>query len=110
MIVWSGLGFLVAVIAFVCLVATELLMESALHDDDFYQSHGWPKLMAMLVAAGLVWILGNHLNKKQGRRLVDPSTGEDVVLKPNHSLFFIRMEYWAGILVVLGIALTIFGQ
>jgi hypothetical protein len=110
MIIWSGLGILVAVIAFACLIVSELLVENAFHDNDYYQTHGWPKLAAMLLAAGLVWLLGSYLNKKQARRLVDPSTGEDVVLKPNHSLFFIRMEYWAAILVVLGIALTIFGQ
>jgi hypothetical protein len=110
MIIWSGLGFLVAIIAFACLFMSELFVENAFHDDQYYQTHGWPKLVAMLVAAGLVWLLGNYLNKKQGKRLVDPATGKDVVLKPNHSLFFIRMEYWAAILLVLGIALAIFAQ
>jgi hypothetical protein len=98
------------VIAFACLLISELLVEQAFHDDQYYQAHGWPKLAAFVVAAGVVWLLGVYLNKKQAKRLVDPATGQDVVLKPNHSLFFIRMEYWAAILLLLGILFAIFGQ
>jgi len=73
MIIWSGLGFLVAVIAFACLLVSELLVEQAFKNDQYYQTHGWPKLAALALAAGIVWLLGNDLNRKQSKRLVDPA-------------------------------------
>ena len=102
MIIWSGLGFLVAVITFGCLLLTEFATRAAFHDDHYYQAHGWTKLAAFLVAALIVWPLGRYLRAKPARVLVDPATGEQVVFKRNHALFFIPMEYWAPILVVLG--------
>jgi hypothetical protein len=103
MIIWSGLGFLVAVITFVCLLLTEFATESAFRDDGYYQAHGWPKLVGFIAAALIVWPLGRYLNSKKGRVLVDPDTGKQVVFKQGHMLFFIPLEYWGPILVVLGI-------
>jgi hypothetical protein len=106
MIIWRGWGFLVAVIGFGCLLLTEIGIEAVRNDDQFYQDHGWPKLLAFLVAAGIVWPLGRALNRtKPGRELVDPKTGERVVLQPGsqHSLFFVPIEYWAALFVVLGV-------
>ena len=103
MIIWSGLGFLVAVLTFGCLIATEFLVESAFHDDRYYQSHGWPKLIAFVVAALFVGVLGRLLKRRQGKALIDPETGKEVIVGRNHTFFFIPVEYWAPILVVLGV-------
>ena len=103
MIIWNGMGFLVAVIGFGCLLATEFITEAAYKDDRYYQMHGWPKLAAFLVAGVIVWFLGRYLNSKGARRLIDPETNQEVWLKRNHSFFFIRMEYWGPIFVVLGV-------
>ena len=103
MIIWSGLGFLVAIITFMALLLTEYMVEAAFKDQNYYQIHGWPKLLSLWVAGVVVWFLGSYLNKKQGRTLVDKETGAEVQLRPNHALFFIWMEYWGPILFVLGI-------
>src|SRR3954451_23368859 len=103
MIIWSGLGFLVAVIGFGCLLATEFLVEAAFHDDRYYQAHGWPKSVAFAVAAVIVGIVGRWLNRRQGKVLIDPETGREVVVGRRNTFFFIPMEYWAPILLVLGI-------
>jgi hypothetical protein len=103
MMIWSGLGFLVAVITFLQLVLTEAVVERLFRDDTYYQTHGWPKLIAFLIAAAITWPLGNLLNGRSSRVLLDPQTGQEVVLRPNHTLFFIRMEYWAPILALLGV-------
>ena len=104
--IWSGLGCLVAVITFGCLLATEYLVEAAFQDDDYYQAHGWPKLVGFLVAAGITWVLGQHLRGRQGRVLIDPETGARVIVGRNHTFFFIPVEYWPPILLVLGMVFS----
>lgn len=104
MIIWSGLGFLVPVIAFGCLVATELLVEAAFRDEQYYQEHGWPKLAAFVVSAVLVGAVGRILRRRRGRVLIDPRTGEEVIVGDRSTFFFIPMGFWAPILVVIGVA------
>src|SRR3954466_6572611 len=98
MIIWSGLGFLVAVIAFGCSLLMELTVRAIFNDEHYYQKVGWPILVAFCVAAVIVWFLGKWLNAKQGKVLIDKESGREVVFKPNHALFFINMQYWGPIL------------
>ena len=108
MFIWSGLGFIVAVIAFLFLFCAEYVVESLLQDDNYYQAHGWPKLLAFWLAAACVWVVSTYLNKKQGRVFIDKDSGEEVLLKPQHSLFFINISYWSYILLALGIVFLFF--
>ena len=103
MIIWSGLGFLVALITFLFLLVAEYASESLFGDASYFQNHGWPKLMAFFISGVLVWLLGSYLNNKQGKVMIEKETGQEFFMKPNHSLFFIRMEYWGPILLILGI-------
>jgi hypothetical protein len=98
MIIWRGFGILVVVIAGAALVLTQLL-GNALFGSGTYEGHSGPLgTLALLLAAAIVWPLGRALNRRGARTLVDPATGQRVVLRPNHSLFFLPMEYWAPIL------------
>ena len=108
MIIWRGLGFLVAVIGFLSLLLTQHAVDSVSGIKDYYQTHGWPKLAALSIAGAMVWFLGRHLNNRPtSRTLIDKATGEELQIKPHHSFFFIGMEYWGPILVVLGIILFV---
>jgi ATP/ADP translocase len=103
MIIWSGLGFLVAAITFLLLLIAEYVTESLFRDEAYYQAHGWPKLLAFFLAAMVIWPLGKYLNSKQGKIMIEKETGKEVLIKPKHSLFLIPMEYWGPILLALGI-------
>jgi hypothetical protein len=103
MVIWSGLGFLVAAITFLLLLIAEYVTESLFRDESYYQAHGWPKLLAFFLAGAVIWPLGLYLNRKQGKVMIEKETGKEVLIKPNHSFFFIRMEYWGPILFALGI-------
>jgi hypothetical protein len=103
MIIWKGAGFIVAVVAFLMLLLTELSVEALFNDDRYYQRHGWPKLLAFLVAGCFVLLIGKYLNKKESKVLIEKETGKEVVLKSEHSLFFINVEYWGYILFALGV-------
>lgn len=104
-IFWSGLGFLVPIIGIGCLLASELLTEAAFKDDQYYQLHGWPKFVAILVAGAVVWFLGRYLNTRGAKRLIDPETNKEIWMKNSHTFFFIPMEYWGPAFLVLGIIL-----
>ncbi|UPU38225.1 hypothetical protein M1B72_11075 [Geomonas paludis] len=71
--------------------------------EHYYTGHVWPKVVAVALSAAIVWFVGRRLNAGPGRALVDKETGEEVLLKKTHTFFFIKMEYWAFAIVVLGV-------
>jgi hypothetical protein len=100
MIVWRGAGILVIVFALFGAFVGQVIGQSLLHWRD---ASGLVGLGLIVVGAPLVWWRGRALNRRAGRVLVDPATGRPVVLRTTHSLFFLEMEYWAVVLVVIGI-------
>ena len=96
MIVWSGVGFVVPGLAIVCFFVTQLVMTSVFHDDRYYTQHGWPNLLAVWIAALLVGIIGRSLSRKENKLYIEKATGKEVVMRPNHSFFFIPVLYWAA--------------
>jgi hypothetical protein len=109
MFVWRGFGLAVVGLTFVSLLLTELGVESLFSDDAYYQEHGWPKLLALVLAAGLVLLLSNHFENRPARIVIDKETGQEIALKDKHDLFFVPLRYWPAILVVAGFAFMIFG-
>lgn len=107
MLIWRGWGILVIVLAGVFLVGTQLIV-NAVFGADMYRA--WMGGIGLLLAAVAVWFLGRRLNGRPGRTLVDQATGQRMVLRRKHDLFFIKMEYWAPILAVLGVVLLITGS
>ena len=91
------------VIGFGSLLLTELITEAAFDDDRYYQDHGWPKMVAFLLAGTILGPLGQYLNNRGSKRLIDPETEEEYILKNDHSFFFIPMQYWSFICAALGI-------
>ena len=49
--------------------------------------------LASIVTLGF---LGRWLNNRPERVLIDVESGERLVYKPRHSLFWIPLQYWTG--------------
>lgn len=96
MIIWSGWGILV-----VPLVAVSVGILAAVAGAA--GMHNIVGMVAGLVAAApLTWLLGRKLNGPDASRtLVDPQTGQTVVLQRRHSLFFIPVQYWSIVCIIL---------
>ena len=101
MIIWQGLGFLVAIVPVAVLVFVQLGID-AVAGTGYYTAHNWVQVMAVLISALIVGVTGYFLNRQPGKILIDPQTNQKVELKQRHTLFWIRMEYWA--IVMLAVA------
>lgn len=95
MIVWRGIGILAPIIPVAMWVFLPELVKTVFGQEAFSSSYSWVSSISILLGAVAVWFWGRHVNTKNIRILIDEQTGQQIVLKPNHSLFFINMEYWA---------------
>ena len=107
MIIWSGHGYLVAVIVFACSLVANLITNSVTGGESYWDTHRWTLAIAFFVAAIASWFLGRYLLGRGSRTLIDKETGEEVVQNPNHALFFIRMDLWGPILAIIGLVLLV---
>jgi hypothetical protein len=107
MIIWRKWGILVVIIALACFAGSNLAMRAIFQEEGYYQEHGWPKAVAALVAALILWPLGRYMNRSEERNLVDPETGEAVKFATGggNDFFFIPIEFWGAILAVVGVVL-----
>ena len=111
MLIWTGRGWMVAVIAFACFLSSELISEAVMRDHSYYQRYGWPKLIGALVAAVVIWVLDRgKVFDQRGKVYIDKETGQEVKLAVRHTLFFIPVRYWPLVLAVLGVLLLFVGK
>lgn len=101
MLIWSGLGFL-PVIFF---IAIGFAFTSG-NGGDISDS----TLAYILMLTGIATaVLGWWLHKRPARTVIDKETGEEMVLRRSHSLFFIPLTYCGPIILVLGVVLRFSG-
>ena len=104
MIIWSGWGMLAALITAAALFGSVLI-------DPALAKIGVPPptgvVLIWLAAAVLNWIVGTPLNNRPARELVDPRTGQLVTLRSRHTLFWIPMQYYSVLMLLLGILAVI---
>ncbi|MGU3538044.1 hypothetical protein [Methylobacterium sp. A54F] len=100
MIIWSGWGFLPVLFGGLGMVAGVLL-------DPLLARLGLPAqsglIVGWLAAAAVNGWVGTRLNGGQGRELIDPTTGQRVILRRRHTLFWIPMQYYSVLMLLLGI-------
>jgi hypothetical protein len=101
LIVYRGLGYLVPVF----FVAPLLIIGSLLHvwfDIYFLRSTSWlPLHSLMLLGALLTFVVGRYANRKPGEEIIYEESGPVKRFFPRHTLYYIRMEYWAVIVLVI---------
>jgi hypothetical protein len=106
MIVWRGWGILVLVIAFAAALLVQVVVDALVGPDTYTRNTSLWLAVALLLAAPIVWMLGRRLNGRAPRVLTDQQTGEEVILRPDHSFIWIKMEYWAiGLALIAGLML-----
>jgi len=102
MIIWSGLGFLVAVFVFGFSLALNFIFNACL-GAGYYDTHKWPFAVSLFLSAGVCWFLGSALRRRTAQIVIDKKSGKEIALnRGNHSLFFIPMHLWGPILGAIG--------
>lgn len=92
MIIWKGWGILGAIIPVIFIV----LHNGFLGPDTI----GW----ALLTSAVPVWLLGRSFHARPAEVMMDTKTNQQVLVKPQHDLFWVELDYWAIIFGMLGIS------
>ena len=103
MIIWQGFGFLAVIIPIVGYVLAALSVQ-AIAGPGYLAHHSWPGALGTLIGAGFIWVLGTKLERPP-RTLIDQQTGETVVLRKRHTLFFIPMRYLGIVFTVVAIGM-----
>ncbi|WP_438482531.1 hypothetical protein [Oleiharenicola lentus] len=103
MIIWQGFGFIVPVVGIASTVVTQVLVNAVAQDRFYYQTHLWPQLAGIWFTALLIYGLARRLDSRPGNVVVEKDTGQEIVVKPRHSFFFIPMKYWAAVIAVYGV-------
>ncbi|WP_143014190.1 hypothetical protein [Mucilaginibacter pineti] len=103
-IIWKGYGFLVPFIA-----AAIIGIFSVLLWELFPKSIFLGPCLGCFAAATAIWFIGKKFNSPaKNRVMIDKASGREFLIKPDHSLFFIKMQYWAfvfgagGLFLLLG--------
>jgi len=94
MIIWSGHGYLVAVVVFASSLLMELATESATGNEEFYQQNAVALPAALLIAAGVTFAVD---------RVAFGSDSE------GHSLFFVPLKWWPIILAAFAVIALVHG-
>ena len=99
MLVWSGRGILIPIVFFITFISAGYLLAGP----EGPNAEAMVLSPALLLTAIFSYHFGMKWNKVEGQTLVDKNTGQEFIIKPNHSFFFVKMEYWGYIFFILGV-------
>lgn len=106
MIIWKGWGILVIPIALLGILLSSLVSSLFVSGDVLKSSAGNIIIgIGFLLSAIGIWFIGKWFHSRSQRIMIDRETGKEYNMGRTHSLFFIRMEYWSIVAVILGIAI-----
>jgi len=108
-LIWRGAGAAVLLFGVAAALLTNIVTSSVFHQDNYFSHHSWAQATALGLAGTACWFLGRYLHSKPGRVLIDKATGQEVTIRPVHSLFFIKLEYWGPILLAVGLVVLVIG-
>ena len=104
--IWTGWGVVVAAI-FVAAIAVGAILAAQFNAEGAAQD----VLVGLAMIAGGVatWFVGKRMNRNAERKLVDPNTGEEVIVRSHHTFFFVKVEWWGPVMVGAGIVWLVLG-
>lgn len=103
MIIWRGIGFLVAVLLFGGLVLAQLVADSIGGPDTYSENVPLYAGFGLIIGGALTYLLARwDESRNPERNLVDQKTGQEVIIRNRSEFFFIPMRYWGLLAMVVG--------
>ena len=102
-VIWSGKGFLVAVIVFGFSLVANLTTNALTGNGVYWDAHKWPLAVSLFASATVCLPLGFYFRERKAQVLIDPKTQKEVTLRESHTLFFIPVLWWSPILAAFGL-------
>ncbi|HVF44225.1 MAG TPA: hypothetical protein VM936_14475 [Pyrinomonadaceae bacterium] len=106
-IIWKGAGGFVILGGIVVCLLLNIVTAAVYHHTDYFSAHLWPKVAALWITGASCWFLGRYLNGRPPRAVWNRETGREDLVKPNHHLMFIKLEYWGPIFFAIGAGLVV---
>jgi hypothetical protein len=97
-VIWNGLGCLV-----IPVIIVGVLLAGAIRE--FAPNQKWLQLVAVAFTSFALVGLGWLLNRRQS--LAHDQWGNTIHAKEDHSLYWIPITYWSGIVAVVGFLLVL---
>lgn len=108
MIIWRGLGILVPFATLICTIGVHVAGQAITGYGEEFGANPLLTALSMVLSGLACFVISHIISKvKPPRVYIDPETGERVLFKEKHSLFFIDIKYWGFILPIIGL-ITIF--
>ena len=101
-VIWNGLGCLV-----IPVVVVGVMLAYAIHD--FAPNQPGLKLIAVAFTSAALFGLGWLLNRRPASYGRD-EWGHPVQIKEDHTLYWVPVQYWSGIVAVAGILWILSGR
>jgi hypothetical protein len=108
MIFYTGLGYLVIVLFFVPLIVLGWILNKYFGIDVLRASSWVPLHSLMILGAILIMVVGWLGNRKMVEEVIYEKSGPVSLFKPRHTLYWIRMEYWGPIALIIYFMLAAF--
>lgn len=106
MIIWTRYGFIAPFLPIGGYMGVATLCQKA-YGADYINHHSWPGALGTLLGAVALWVIAEKIAAPP-RKVVDPKTGETLLLTNRDTFFWIPLNYFAGLMVVVAVGMLIF--
>ncbi|NME72386.1 hypothetical protein [Flammeovirga aprica] len=95
MFVWSGKGIFAIFVFLASAIIFGLIFPGT------SASYGFG--FCFIVTAVFSWFMGKKWNDQDAKMYIDEDSGQKVIVKGNHTIFWIKLQYWGPIFLLIGL-------
>lgn len=101
-LIWRGWGIGVPLIVIIVQLLIELIVDKITGSQGFIKAHSWIWFIGLSLSAIIIWFVGNRLDAKPVRVIIDKETQREYEIKSKHDLFWLPFKWWSIPVLALG--------
>lgn len=99
--IWRGYGFLVPIVGLAVGGGIVLSLQHLIPEANVY----YLQALGLIIAAVALWFIGQKLYSAPNRIFIDQATGEELVIKPTHTFYWIKVHHWSFVFAAFALFL-----